>query len=75
MRTVFWWYILPLVTGGLLFLLGLPDVYGRPLPLIVIAAILSLAIYRINQQAVKTELLPLRREFTELLNDLLDHKE
>lgn len=73
LRTVFWWYILPLMTGMLLFALGLPG--DPPLRTIALIVIVSVVVYWINKQAVKTELLPLRREFTELLSDLLDHKE
>lgn len=69
LRTVFWWYVLPLMTGLLVFMLGLPEGMERAPVYVLVAAVISASIHRLNQQAVRTELLPRRDEWRALLLD------
>ena len=75
LRTVFWWYILPLAGGALTMLLGLPGMEDRALIYTLVAAVLSAAVYGLNQYAVRTELVPRRDDLNALLLQAADAAE
>jgi CubicO group peptidase (beta-lactamase class C family) len=68
LKSVAWWYLLPLLVGVLMCHWGGPN--GVPSKLIYSAVVLALYvfIYWLNQRAVKNNLLPLKRELASLLH-------
>ena len=73
LRSVLWWYILPVTVGGMLFCLGLGVSLRSELGFAAFDIALCLFIYWLNQRAVDCGLLPLKRELEALLslNDLV----
>ncbi|MEM1115095.1 MAG: hypothetical protein AAF845_00405 [Bacteroidota bacterium] len=82
-RTVAWWYLLPLSVGPFIEILGsaLPATRWTEAPAmpfeadVVVAAVILMGgllvwVYRLNQRAVRDELIPLRDRLAALLTDL-----
>ena len=78
LRHVFWWYLLPSIismTGGMLIFFGSIDfnmgLFWRfVLPIGAFFMVTCLSVYRLNQRAVKQELLPRRQEVINMLESL-----
>ncbi len=68
LRSVAWWYLLPLFTGGMLVLWGAPGGVSSKLGALAIFVVLFGFVYWLNQYAVKKTLLPLKRELESSLN-------
>jgi CubicO group peptidase (beta-lactamase class C family) len=68
LRSILWWYLLPLGVGVLLFSFGdsRSPSFNLGFPVVVIA--LYAFIYWLNQRAVEKQLLPLKREIEGLLH-------
>jgi CubicO group peptidase (beta-lactamase class C family) len=68
LRTVMWWYLIPLWLGTNLFFWGLPN---QPLAMNIgftaLTIIMNVWIYRLNQSARQKQLLPLQDELEALL--------
>jgi CubicO group peptidase (beta-lactamase class C family) len=62
LRSVLWWYLLPLGVGVLVFYFGLQPSRSSKLGFSVFVAALYGFIYWLNQHAVKKQLLPLKHE-------------
>jgi hypothetical protein len=68
LRTVLWWYILPLFCGAALSVLGEPvGAWGKAL---AVAALVPVGwfVHWLNQQAVRRSLMPLQSELDSTLN-------
>lgn len=68
LKSVAWWYLLPLFVGVMLHFWGSPTNIGSKLGYTVFVFALFAFIYWLNQRAVKTTLLPLKRELASLLH-------
>jgi hypothetical protein len=73
LRSVAWWYLLPLTVGTLVFVWGMPfDNLATYLLGNITFTLFSLAldvwIYRLNQRAVSDQLLPVERQLESLLH-------
>ncbi len=73
LRSVLWWYLLPLAVGTLVFVWGTPFnnlvfslVFGVVFTLFTLA--LDVFIYRLNQRAVSKQLLPVEAQLQSLLH-------
>lgn len=71
LRSVFWWYLLPLLGGMLLFLIGLDGTASLGRWALLIGA-LGGAVYGLNRYAIHAELKPRRAELHALLRELTD---
>lgn len=67
LRSILWWYILPLSLGGVVFLAGLDVSFTSTILFLLIGIALDAFVYWINQIAVDKKLLPLKRELDSLL--------
>ena len=68
LRSVGWWYLLPLAVGVLVFVWGMPStnlVFKIGFTLVELA--LNVFIYRLNQRAVSNQLLPVEAQLESLL--------
>jgi len=80
LRNIFWWYWLPLALSSLAFFgqiawLGRSGGWGTALMVafVVLIAVIALAsAYRLNQNAIRSELVPRRQELEALLASLND---
>ena len=73
LRSVAWWYLLPLTVGTLVFVWGMPfNNLASYLVVNITFTLFSLAldvwIYRLNQRAVADQLLPVERQLESLLH-------
>jgi CubicO group peptidase (beta-lactamase class C family) len=72
LRSVGWWYLLPLAVGTLVFVWGMPfrnlvfDLVFR-IGFTLVELALNVFIYRLNQRAVSKQLLPVERQLESLL--------
>jgi hypothetical protein len=62
LRSVFWWYILPLLVGEELFVFGLPRPLANKLVATAVCVAVSGFVYWLNQRAVRKYLVPLQEE-------------
>jgi hypothetical protein len=73
LRSVSWWYLLPLAVGTLAFVWGMPftnlvfDLVFR-ITFTLFSLALDVFIYRLNQRAVSQQLLPVERQLESLLH-------
>ena len=78
LRTVLWWYLLPLGAGFTILLARVmlfgPHYWRGNIPafsfMMAIGAIVGYAVWRLNQRAVATELVPRKLQFETILRDL-----
>lgn len=70
LRTVLWWYLLPLFVGVELFVIGLPSAPGEKLAMSAIMAALCAFVYWLNLWAVRKHLTPLQQELAKTLDSL-----
>ncbi len=70
LKSVFWWYILPIAVGLCLFFFAMP--YNTTSLIIHIALVLavSVGLYILNQKAVKKDLIPLKNDLEEQIANL-----
>ena len=68
LKSVAWWYLLPLFVGVMLVYWGGPGSIPSKLGYFAIVLVLYAFIYWLNQFAVKKNLLPLKRELASLLH-------
>ena len=68
LRSVLWWYILPLSIGAVVFYFGLQSLLLSRVVFLLFMMALNTWIYRLNQRAVEKTLLPLKHEVKTLLN-------
>jgi hypothetical protein len=73
LRSILWWYLLPLAIGGLVFVWGMPFdnlvfelVFKIGFTLVELVS--TVKIYRLNQRAVSQQLLPVERQLESLLH-------
>ena len=70
LRTVLWWYLLPLFIGVELFLFGFPQPIGNLMgPTAVVVGVFAF-VYWLNQWAVRKTLVPLQQELEKTLGSL-----
>jgi CubicO group peptidase (beta-lactamase class C family) len=62
LRSILWWYLLPLMAGALVFHAGTQPSLSSNLGYSAFVVALSVFIYWLNQRAVKKSLLPLKNE-------------
>ncbi len=62
LRSVFWWYLLPLLVGEELFVFGLPRPLANKLVATAVCVAVSGFVYWLNQRAVRKYLVPLQEE-------------
>jgi hypothetical protein len=63
LRSVFWWYLLPLAVGTLVFVWGTPlNNIAFKIGFTLVTAALDIFIYRLNQRARAKQLLPLEAQ-------------
>jgi hypothetical protein len=81
LRSVHWWYLLPLALAMLAFVaqvawqsrsIGWEMMAGLLLPVVVLGLIVFASVYWLNQHAVRSALEPRRRELETLLSSLAD---
>jgi hypothetical protein len=70
LRTVLWWYILPLYVGAVMVVFGIGGGLVHKVGFAVFYALVCAWIWWLNQQSVKKHLMPLRAEVEERLNEL-----
>jgi len=69
LRTILWWYLLPLSIGTLVFVWGTPmNSPGFQISFTVGTVALDIFIYWLNQQARRTQLLPVEAQLKALLH-------
>ena len=68
LRSVFWWYLLPIFVGVELCDLGSPGPASRKLAYFIFVVLLFGVIYWLNQRAATKSLLPLKEELEGLLD-------
>ncbi|MDB6034209.1 MAG: Beta-lactamase [Verrucomicrobiales bacterium] len=62
LRSIVWWYLLPLMAGALVFHFGMQPSLSSNIGYSAFVVALSVFIYWLNQRAVEKQLLPLQRE-------------
>lgn len=73
LRSVAWWYLLPLAVGGLVFVWGMPwnnlvfDLFFK-IGFTLLSLALDVFIYRLNQRAASKQLLPVQAQLESLLH-------
>jgi len=68
LRSVWWWYLLPLAVGVLVFVWGTPGNHlGFKIGFTVVTLALDVSIYRLNQRARSKQLLPVETQLESLL--------
>jgi hypothetical protein len=80
LRNIFWWYLLPLALAILAFFgqvawqlrSGGPAVAAIVSLIVIVALMITAGVYRLNQDAVRSELEPRRQELLALLVSLKD---
>jgi hypothetical protein len=72
LRTVFWWYLLPLLCGVCLFFVGTNSDLLTDAIVLPVFFLTYWFIYWINQYAVKKTLLPLKTELEQMLKSVTD---
>ncbi len=68
LKTVLWWYLLPLSVGAMLFYVGLGLSWLSNAAFLGFTVATDAAIYWLNQTAVRRQLLPLKAELQSLLD-------
>lgn len=68
LRSIAWWYLLPLGVGVIIYNLGIAGSLGAWISYAIFVIALFAFIYWQNQRAVRKTLLPLKREIESLLN-------
>ncbi len=68
LKSVAWWYLLPLFVGVMLFYFGTPASFQSKLVYFTAVLVVYVFIYWLNQRAVKKNLLPLKRELESLFD-------
>jgi len=68
LKSVAWWYLLPLFVGVMLHYWGSSVSFGSKLIYFAAVFLVYVFIYWLNQRAVKRNLLPLKRELASLLH-------
>jgi hypothetical protein len=72
LRSVLWWYILPLTVGATVFFAGVNrDAVARAV-FIAFAVLMGLGLNWLNQWAVRKQLMPLKEELESLLGNSTD---
>ena len=66
------WYVAPLLGGVVVFEVGLVGGTLHGAVLVLIAAIMGVVIYWANRRAVTRDLLPIRADLLQTMNDLAD---
>jgi hypothetical protein len=72
LRSVLWWYVLPIIIGADLFFVGVNRKPVDDAVYLSVTAALSAFLYWINLRAVKTYLLPMKKELEAALDDSRD---
>ncbi len=70
LRTVLWWYILPLYVGAIMVVFGIGGGMVHKVGFAIFYAIICGGIWWLNQHAVKKHLTPLKAEVEERLKEL-----
>src|SRR5262245_15073084 len=71
LRTVLWWYILPLLLGPNVFFWGFPHrTFAEKIAYTSVTALLGVLIYWLNQRARRKQLLPVKDELETLLQQV-----
>jgi hypothetical protein len=65
--SIFWWYLLPLAVGSIVFVWGLPSNLGFKIGFTIFTLALDVFLYRLNQYARSTQLLPMEAQLAALL--------
>lgn len=68
LKSVLWWYLLPLLTGFTLYDWGIPGTLNSKAASTVVMLLVGSFVYWLNQRAVKNKLLPLKQHLESLLN-------
>ncbi len=68
LKSVFWWYILPIMVGVNIFFIGMNHSNAERAGYFVFTVLLGVFIYWLNQRAVRKQLLPLKTELESLLD-------
>ena len=72
LKSIAWWYIIPLMIGANLVFVGSIKVILLILGYLIVTLLLGWLVYRINQSAIKKQFLPIQVELEKLLQDLED---
>lgn len=68
LRTVLWWYLLPLTAGELIFIWGLEGgLYAAIIPVTVVIVGVNVLLYWLNQRAVAIRFVPLEIQLESLI--------
>lgn len=70
LRTVLWWYILPIYIGSVMVVMGRESGLGFKVSFAIIYAVVCAGIWWLNQYAVKKSLLPLKKELDQTLQEI-----
>jgi hypothetical protein len=68
LRSVLWWYLLPLTVGTLVFVWGMPNNLGFKISFTLFSLVLDYFIYRLNQLARSKQLVPVEAQLESLLH-------
>jgi hypothetical protein len=75
LRTVLWWYILPVYIGAVMFTFGLDRPLAGKLTFTSVYALVCAGIWWLNQYAVRKQLLPLKAELEKTLEGVETYTE
>jgi CubicO group peptidase (beta-lactamase class C family) len=70
LRTVLWWYILPIYIGAVMVVMGRDSGLGFKVSFAISYAVVCAGIWWLNQYAVKKSLLPLKKELDQTLQEI-----
>ncbi len=70
LKSVFWWYLLPILIGCILFFVASTFTTKALCMHIIFALIITYAIYYANQRTLETDLVPLKKDLEEQLANL-----
>ncbi len=70
LRTVLWWYILPIYIGSVMVVMGRESGLGFKAGFAIIYAVVCAGIWWLNQYTVKKSLLPLKKELDQTLQEI-----